>query len=218
VAYYDAPGVGTEPRTTLTREAIADRGVLELERRGWDTCVVASDGNATATAVKLAHKWSGNVEGMVLGHAKLSYDMGGERPTMNRQVWEAFGQLVRQDYAGFIRYGLTQLTHGSIGDELAGRMLERVPPDIAHLAWEEIYGKPEPIEDLLRQLDVPLLFAEHKGCLVSTSEGFEDAVAAFPEAETVSVEEAPPVSAEFGEALQSFCYSISEARSRSNAG
>ena len=64
---------------------------------------------------------------MVLGHACLEHRMEGDRPTINRDVMEAFAQLASNDYGNFVRYGLTQVTHGSIGDELADRMLERVP-------------------------------------------------------------------------------------------
>ena len=98
----------------------------------------------------------------------------------------------------------TQLTHGSIGDELAQRMIERVPAEIAKAAWEERTQSPEDYGDTLRDLDVPLLFAKHEGCLGTTEEGFEDAVASFPEARTLSVPEAPSVSSEFAAAVRSF--------------
>ena len=64
----------------------------------------------------------------------------------------------------------------------------------------------EQFEETLRQLDVPLLFAKHDGCLGNTDEGFEDAVAAFPEARTVSCPEAPSVSPGFALALRSFSF------------
>jgi hypothetical protein len=61
------------------------------------------------------------------------------------------------------------------------------------------------IGDLLERLDCPLLFAEHEGCLGSTEEGFEDAVAAFPKARTVTTTAAPLASPAFAEALREFC-------------
>jgi hypothetical protein len=61
------------------------------------------------------------------------------------------------------------------------------------------------IGELLAQLECPLLFAKHEGCLGSTDEGFEDAVAAFPRAQTVSVTDAPLTSAVFADALREFC-------------
>jgi hypothetical protein len=206
VASFDAPGVGAEPRVErLDRDAIIRRALVELERRGWEACFIAGDSWGNATAVRVSELWSGNVTGMALGHARLSDRTDGERPPVNRVVWDAMGQLLRNDYSAFLRYGLTQLTQGSIGDELAKRMLERIPMDIAQEAFERMLNNPEPIEDSLRQLDAPLLFAKHEGCLSATEEGFADAAAAFPHARTVSVPEAPTVSAEFADALRTFC-------------
>ena len=84
-------------------------------------------------------------------------------------------------------------------------MLERVPKDIALAAYELIMTDKESIEQKLRELDAPLLFAKHEGCIAATEEGWEDAVAAFPNAATVSVPLDPSVSGEFAEALRSFC-------------
>jgi hypothetical protein len=145
---------------------------------------------------------------MALGHARLVNRIEGERPTVNREVMEAFGQLAESNYADFVRYGLTQFTHGSIGDELAARMLERVPIDLGRTVWEMNLRDAEPFEHLIREVDVPLLLAKHEGCLGSTEEGFDDAVAAFPNARTVSAPEAPSVSSEFAAALRSFCEEV----------
>jgi hypothetical protein len=61
------------------------------------------------------------------------------------------------------------------------------------------------LEPGLRRLDVPLLFAQHEGCVAFTSEGFEDAVAAFPEARTLRVPVGPNLSPEFADELRAFC-------------
>jgi hypothetical protein len=210
VASFDAPGVGAEPQSeTLNREAIIARALVELERRGWDACFVAADSWGNATAVRAANEWDGKVMGMALGHARLSDRTEGERPPVNRVVWDAMGQLLQSDFSGFVRYGLTQLTQGSIGDELAERMLERIPMDIAHAAFENMISDEGGIEGSLRELDAPLLFAKHEGCLSATEEGFEDAAAAFPQARTVSLPEASTVSTGFADALRSFCLDIS---------
>jgi ubiquinone/menaquinone biosynthesis C-methylase UbiE len=82
----------------------------------------------------------------VLGHARLVNRMEGERPTVNREVLEAFAQLSESNFPDFIRYGLTQVTHGSIGDELAARMLERVPLDVGRSVWEMNLRDPESFE------------------------------------------------------------------------
>ena len=58
--------------------------------------------------------------------------------------------------------------------------------------------------DMIRALDVPLLFGKHEGCLSATEEGFEDAVAAFPDARAMVCADAPSVSREFAVALRSF--------------
>jgi hypothetical protein len=55
-----------------------------------------------------------------------------------------------------------------------------------------------------------MLFAEHEGCLLHTPEGYEDAVAAFPEARRVAVTEKPSTSAVFADALQAFCFEVKE--------
>jgi hypothetical protein len=52
---------------------------------------------------------------------------------------------------------------------------------------------------------MPLLLAKHEGCLGSTDEGFEDIVAAFPEAETVICPEACSSSPAFADAIRRFC-------------
>jgi hypothetical protein len=144
---------------------------------------------------------------MALGHARLANRVEGERPTVNREVMEAFAQLGESNYPDFVRYGLTQLTHGSIGDELAARMLERIPLELGRAVWEANLRDSEPFEHLIREVDVPLLFAKHEGCLMSTEEGFEDAVAAFSRARVVSGPEAPSVSTEYADALRELCVS-----------
>ena len=209
VATFDVPGVGREPLVEpLTRQAIIERALTEVDRRGWDSFILVCDGSALPTGVRVAHARREAVEAMALGHARLANRMDGERPTVNKEVTEAFAQLAETDYAQFIRYGLTQMTHGSIGDELAARMLERVPIDIGRAVLEMNLRDPAPFEQLIREVDAPLLLAKHDGCLGSTEEGFEDAVAAFPYARSVSVPQAPSVSSDFARALREFCEQV----------
>src|SRR5688572_10109295 len=166
VASFDAPGVGDEPPTAVFgRDAIAARGLAELDRHGWSSCVVVSDGSAIATALRLARARPEAVEALALGHARLSDDMDGERAPRNREVYEALRQLIRLDYGRFVSHGLSQLTHGSIRDELAGRIVERVPVEIAEAAWEMTAHPGERFEHVMKKLGVPLLFARHEGCL-----------------------------------------------------
>jgi hypothetical protein len=215
VATFDVPGVGAEPPVEpLDRQAVIERAFLEVDRRAWDSYIVVCDGSALPTGVRVANARADSVEAMALGHARLVNRMEGERPTVNREVMEAFGQLAETNYADFVRYGLTQVTHGSIGDELAARILERVPIDVGRAVWGMNLRDAEPFEHLIRDLDVPLLFAKHEGCLGETEEGFEDAVAAFPDAHAVSVPEAPSVSSKFAEALREFCLNLSRTETR----
>lgn len=129
---------------------------------------------------------------------------------MHGEVWEALGQLLRRDYRAFVRHAIPQVRHGSFDEELADRMLERIPMELAQTAWEMSVLDDEPIGELLRRLDLPLLFAKHEGCLVASDEGFEDAVAAFPNARTLSVSEAPSVSSEFAHSLRAFCRELAQ--------
>jgi hypothetical protein len=209
VATFDAPGVGAEPPAgQLDRQALIDRALAEVDRRGWDSFVLVCDGSAIPVGVRVAHARRNAVEALALGHARLANRLEGERPTVNKEVTEAFTQLAETNFRDFIRYGLTQVTHGSIGDELAAQMLERVPIEVGRAIYQLTVFDAEPFENLIRELDVPLLFAKHEGCLSATDEGFEDAVAAFPAARTISVSEAPSVSGDFARALREFCAAV----------
>jgi hypothetical protein len=60
------------------------------------------------------------------------------------------------------------------------------------------------LEPFLRELDLPLLLAQHEDCVVFTPHGFEDFVEAFPEASTVATRASPCLSADFAAALREF--------------
>ncbi len=209
VASYDPPGIGEEPPVErLDHEAVVARGLVELDRRGWERCFIASDGWGIATAVRLALARPDAIAGMALGHTKLSYRREGERAPVNAEVWAGITELIGRDHEAFIRHGIAQVTGGSIDEEQAERMIERFPRDLIAAGWEGLTRDDIEIGDLLGQLDCPLLFAKHEGCLMSTEEGFEDAAAAFPKARTISVTEAPLASEEFSEALREFCENV----------
>jgi pimeloyl-ACP methyl ester carboxylesterase len=206
LASYDPPGVGDEPESeAFDRAAIVQRGVEEMDRRGWERCFIASDSWGIASAVQLAVARPDSVDGLALGHAKLSFRRDGPRAPVNAGVLDAMAELVNKDHEQFLRYGAVQATGGSIDEEQAERMIERFPRELMQRGWEMITRDDVQIDDLLARLDCPLLFAKHEGCLGSTDEGFEDAAAAFPQAQTVSVTEAPLTSTGFAEALREFC-------------
>jgi len=222
VASYDPPGVGAAPELgdqqealgsgdPIMREGIAQRGLEELDRRGWERCFVLSDGDGNGAAALLARSRPEVVEGMAMGHAVLAYEMDGERPTMNKELWLAMRQLLSQDYDSFIRHGIVQLTQGSYGDELARQMLDRFPRELVERGWDMARDEPVAIGEILSEVGCPLLLAEHAGCLGFTREGYEDAVAAFPAARTASTTDACCASDKFAEAIREFCLEVSGA-------
>jgi pimeloyl-ACP methyl ester carboxylesterase len=213
VATFDAPGVGDEPipgddPSRLDRELVVERALREADDRGWDAYFVVGDAWGGATAVGVAVARPESVLGLALGHASLDYGTEGERPAVNGELVAAMTQLLRTDHASFVRYGITQFTQGGFNEELAGRMVARFPANNASRVWEMHIAQPEPLGERLAQLDKPLLLAKHDGCLVFTAEGYEDAVAAFPDAHTASVQQASAASDEFATALRDFCEDV----------
>jgi pimeloyl-ACP methyl ester carboxylesterase len=205
VASFDAPGVGDVPSpAAATREAIAERGLEELDRLGWDRCTVVADEFGVGTAVVLASRRPETIGGLALGHACLSHRLEGDRPAINPSVYEAFLQTGRSNFRTFARH-LTQVSRGGYDDELADRWVQRVPAQVALSYYDSVTGAERPFGELLENLDVPLLFGKHDGCIMFTPEGFADAVAAFPRAQTVSDEMKPTGSEGFAAALRSFC-------------
>jgi pimeloyl-ACP methyl ester carboxylesterase len=206
VASFDPPGVGNEPPgETFDRDAIAGRGLDEMDRRGWEHCFVASDSWGIASAVQLAAARPDAIDGLALGHAKLSYRRDGPRAPVNPGVYEAMTELVNTDHEQFLRHAGVQLTGGSVDEEQVERMIERFPRDLMQRGWEMITRDDVELREPLAKLDCPLLFAKHEGCLGSTDEGFEDAVGAFPRAQVITSTDAPLTTEAFAEALRSFC-------------
>jgi pimeloyl-ACP methyl ester carboxylesterase len=214
VATFDAPGVGDEPipgddPTRFDREMVVQRALQEVERLDWDSYFVVGDAWGTATAARIANARPAPVLGLALGHASLDYGTEGERAAVNGELVAAMTQLLRSDYDSFVRYGMTQFTQGAFDEETSGRIVARFPPmEVAATVWETLVERPEPLGEMLGQLDVPLLLAKHDGCLVFTAEGYEDAVAAFPQAHRASIPKAPSASDDFAAALREFCESV----------
>jgi hypothetical protein len=223
VATFDTPGVGAEPlppgmdpdpgraRELLPtwRDAAVERGLEELDRRGWERFVVVTDAEGSPTAVRIAQRRRASALGLAIGHASLSHGTEGERAPMRGTVWEAMAQLARQGSEAFVRYGIAQATRGGFSEEVVQQMLERFPDmELVAATIEAIAREPEPIGEELATLELPLLLAKHDGCLGRTDEGFEDIVAAFPDAETVICPEACSSSPAFADATRSFCARI----------
>ena len=211
VATYDAPGVGEEPPVDdFGSEAVARRGLDEAERHGWDRFFVAADEFGVAAATSLAVKARDRIEGIALGHARLSNSLEGDRAAVNRQVHEACVSMMQTDYRTFVRQ-LFKLTGGEdsaggFGENLVEAYMARVPLDLDLPFWERRSFEGERIAERMERLrGLPVLLARHKGCLLFTDEGFEDAVAAFPDAVAVTCAEKPGTSPEFAHALREFC-------------
>jgi hypothetical protein len=223
VASYDPPGIGDEPAPDEPtpevirerfRESIIDRGIAEVEGRGWDRFFIAADGWALPCAARIAERKEGGVIGMALGHASLSLARSGERPAYNPEVYAAVSELVGKDTTAFLRHGISQATHGSVDEELAEKIVERIPTELLADGWKALTAD-EPFGEILLNLDCPILLAKHEGCLMSTEEGFEDAAAALPDAGTVVVPGAPSVDPEFASTLRTFCERVETGRSGS---
>lgn len=203
VATFDAPGVGDEPPVEEPGlQALVSRGLAEIEARGWDQLVLAGDEFGCVTAIHISNRRPEAVVGLALGHGCVNIVREGSRPTLNWEVMKTFGRMVRVDFRTYVRH-LTQVTHGAYDDELADSYLQRVPQHVAE-AYTGFARDPGPLTEMIRSLDVPLLLAEHKKCLGWTEEGFEDAVAAFPDAKTTGSELKPSVDPDFAAALRGF--------------
>jgi len=209
VAVFDAPGVGDEPAPgTYDSAAVAERAAAEVVRLGWQNYVLAADEFTIAAALKFAARQPDAVQGIALGHACLSFSPDADPPAINAEVGSAFDQVAELDDRTFMRH-LTQLTQGFYGEELADRMLERVPTGVAQAYVRESRADPgDWIEEVLRDLRKPLLLAEHDPCLLFTREGYEATVSAFPDSMQVTCEEKPTVSSTFAEALREFCREV----------
>ena len=148
------------------------------------------------------------LRGFALGHAALSARMSGERPVRRAAVWDALCDLIGQGREQFARFAIPQFTRDGIDEDLAAEIIKRVPMPVFEAILEAGREVECDLEDLLRSLNVPLLFAQHKDCVLYTDEGYEDAVAAFPVARTCVTEKTCPADPAFAIALRDFCAEI----------
>jgi pimeloyl-ACP methyl ester carboxylesterase len=208
VAAFDAPGVGDEPPAdAATPRAVVDRGIDEIARRGWDSCVIVGDEYGVFAAAAIATERPREVAALAMGHACLSFSERGDRAGVNSEVMGAMRKLFDIDYRTYARH-LTQVTQGAYDEDTAAQYIERVPHEVSRGYQTELIAASEGMEALVTSLQIPLLLAKHDGCLGWTEEGWGDAVAAFPEAETMKTEQKPSCSPEFAQALRSFCEAL----------
>jgi hypothetical protein len=210
VASYDAPGVGDEPPVEdFGSKAIGRRGLEEMQRRGWDRCFVAADEFGLAAALHLATSAPDAVQGIALGHARLSNDVDGDRAPVNPAVHSASESLIRRDQRTFV-HQFFRMTGGEgmvggYGQGMIREFLRRVPVELMLPFWGSRPQEGAGFHDQLRSLDVPILLAQHRGCLLFTEDGFDDAVAAFPHAQAVRCDDKPSTSEHFAQVLREFC-------------
>ncbi|MEX2196652.1 MAG: hypothetical protein WD844_15335 [Thermoleophilaceae bacterium] len=215
VASYDAPGVGSEPRAEASPfQARADRGLAELDRLGWDRVVVVGDELGSLGAVLLSRDRPGAVRTLALGHPIVSLDMTSERRSLNGAVVDAHIQLADASHRAFVReqfrswLGL-QREPAHEADPLAEEFLDRVPHGVARAFYGDINAHgpayAREIAAAREQLPpLPTLLVHHEGCLMFTREGFDDAAAAMPDAETAATTAKPSVDPAFADALRAF--------------
>ncbi len=209
-ASYDAPGVGAEPPVAdFGAEAVGERGLAELDRLGWQRCVLVADEFGGAAATHIASRRPHAIEAVAFGHARLANSVEGPGAALNSEVHAALVSLVRADPRTFVRqlFKLTQgeQLRGGYGDDLVESYLNRVPVDLLGRFWESRPEEGQSIGHVLGHLDVPLFLAKHDGCLLFTPEGYDAAKAAFPAARSMSFPDKPSASPEFAEALRNFC-------------
>lgn len=215
VASYDAPGVGDEPAAEGSPFANrARRGLAELDRRGWDRCVIVADELGCLAALLLTRARPGAVRALALGHPIVSFDLTSERRPLSGAVVEAHVQLADASHRAFVReqfrswIGLRgEPAHEA--DPLAEEFLARVPHAVATgfygdiLANAEIYAA-EILTALEELPQRPTLLVQHEDCIMFTREGFEDAAATMPNAETTSTHSKPSVDPAFADTLRAF--------------
>jgi pimeloyl-ACP methyl ester carboxylesterase len=205
VASYDLPGLGGGTSAGgLSLEATVERGVAELDGRGWPEAFVVGDQFGAGLAVLVAAAWEGRVRGLALGHACLHYRREGPRPAISEAV-AAFQVQLTQVGAGAAEQMFVQGLEVTYGADVAAGIRERLSGNFAREFAELLLANDDiELEPPLRALDVPLLLAEHKDCPLWTAEGFEDATAAFPAAHSVVIGDNPGSSPEFAVALREF--------------
>ena len=138
----------------------------------------------------------------------MTNGMEGDRPARNAAVWDVLSEMIGKGREQFAPFALSQFTRDGIDEALAAEMVERVPVPVFESMIEAGAVARYDLTESLRALEVPILLAQHQGCLLYTDEGYEDAVDAFPEARRCSTEKMCSADPAYAEALKEFCEEI----------
>jgi pimeloyl-ACP methyl ester carboxylesterase len=209
VVTYDIPGLSeAEPSQPLDADFFVAGGVQELERLGWSEAILVGDQFGSALAVLVSETWRGDVRGLALGHACLTYTREGPRPAISAIAADFQLQLTRLGRVQADQMFLqgVEMTYGS--DVAAGIRARLSPSFTQQYAQLLLDNQDIDLEPRLRELGAPLFFAQHKECGLWMPEGFEDAVAAFPDARTLVTEENPGSSPDFAAELREFAEAV----------
>jgi hypothetical protein len=172
-----------------------------LDEIGWDECTLVVDGYAQGLGVEIALHDPIRFGAVAVGHAALRFSTQPPRPALHPDVVAAATHLLENDHMAFWR-AVTQLTQGGMPDAWVERWAASVPKERARATFSGLIDSQAPAAEPLAAFDGPLLLAQHKDCILWTDEGFEDAVAALPEARVVRCREIPVFDPTFGEALR----------------
>ena len=215
VASFDAPGVGDEPAMEGSPFAArARRGLAELDRRGWEHVVVVGDELACPAAVLLVQARPQAARALVLGHPIVSFDLTSERRALNRAVVDAHIQLAETSHRAFVLEQFRSWTGmyreaAKDARALADQFLARVPHTVATGFYADVTANSRAYEAEIRAaLDalppLPKLLVHHQDCMMFTSEGFDDAAAALPDAQTAATHMKPSADPAFSPILRAF--------------
>ena len=202
VESFDQPGTGArrdDPPRGIA--GVVAAGAERLDELGWDACVAVCDSHGQAAGSELAVR-DARIKGLAVGHAALRYEPSGDGATLTPGVHAAARQLHDTDYRAFAR-AITQLTQGILDDAWADAFLENVPAEASSKLLNELIG--QQLVSRLRREDLALLLAQHRGCMMWTAEGYEEAAAAFPAATAVGCETVPLADPAFHDALRELC-------------
>lgn len=190
-ATFDAPGAGAnraaEPRGV---EGVVAAALARLDQLGWERYAIVCDSHGQAAGIELALRDTDRVQGICVGHAAARYGIEGNRPAMVPAMHQAAQQLLETDYRTFAR-AVTQMTQGLWSDAQADEWIADVPQPVAYDILNDMAERQPELVVRLGDAAFPVVLGKHVGCVMWTSESFDDARAAVPHAIAVECEGIP---------------------------